>query len=74
MATNKEEDSTKLRLDRSRTARAFGEKESLWEAELFRMFDLVDTHIKALSSAGQDTALEDLPLLSIGLFGTYGSG
>ena len=39
MATNKEEP-TKLRLDRSRTARAFEKEESLWETELIRMFRL----------------------------------
>ena len=77
MATNNEEDFTKLRLDRSRTARAFEKEESLWEAELNRMFELVHAHIKALDDAlkpEKDTDLMDLPLLSIGLFGTYGSG
>ena len=63
----------KLNLERSRTSRAFGGDESLWTRELGRLFDLIKRHTETLD--GQETTeIEEQPLLSIGIFGTYGSG
>ncbi len=58
-----------LELDRSRIARAFSEGESLWEDEIIRMSTLLKDHIKF----NEDNENEP-SLLSIGLFGSPGSG
>lgn len=79
-----------VNLDNSRHANSFRDGESLWESELDRMFRLLLKHFDSLEhqdkqtmmgnkhrghafSAGRTQAKEDSSL-SIGLFGTYGSG
>jgi hypothetical protein len=68
-----------LKLDRSRTERAFEERESLWDDhELERMLNLIEKHTTALEKHKRDGQnsinTEELPLLSIGIFGSPGSG
>jgi hypothetical protein len=63
-----------IRLDLSRTARAFEEEESLWDDEINRMLNLIETHVEALGKLPKDLEKEKKPLLSIGIFGTPGSG
>ncbi len=66
---------TTLYLNRCRTSRSFRKEESLWEDEIGRIFKLIDQHIRGLDSL---SATEDdnyrRTLLSIALYGTYGSG
>ncbi len=69
----KDEETQVLRLDRSRTERAFKREESLWYKELKRMFALLEDHIDSLE-AEKTGDREDLPLLSIAIFGSPGSG
>lgn len=63
-----------IRLDRARTARAFAPRESLWIPELERIAGLIEEQLIALSERGLGQRLEDLPLLAMAIFGTYGSG
>lgn len=76
-----------INLSLSRTARAFGPDESLWDVELKKIYRLIRQHLAVLESKDQERrdrpvrepsfeggALEELPLLSIAIFGTYGSG
>lgn len=70
-----DKDGKVIRLDLSRTARAFDEEESLWDDEIGRMLNLIGKHVdtlRVLHDKGIDR--EKLPLLSIGIFGTPGSG
>lgn len=73
MTSENNEKRTKLILERSRTARAFPENESLWGDEISRMTELIKDHARALERKSGDK-IEDLPILSIAIFGTYGSG
>lgn len=74
MADNEKKKKVVLRLDFSRTERAFEEEESLWENELKRMFKLVEDHIKSLDASENKRNIRELPLLSIAIFGSPGSG
>ena len=62
-------DHANIRLDHSRNSQAFNQWESLWGKEIHRVLRLLQTHQNTLKNKH-----EDLPLLSIALFGTYGSG
>lgn len=64
----------KIRLDRARTARAFNPEESLWIPELQRIAGLLKEQLAALGERSSGKRLEDLPLLAMAIFGTYGSG
>lgn len=61
----------RIRLDKSRTDRSFDEEESLWQSEMERMFKMVKEQFEVIKP---DAELEMLPLLSIGIFGSPGSG
>lgn len=66
-----------LRLEHSRSERAFESNESLWDDEISRMEGLIDNHLNALKiSAEKDKNLstKEMPRLSIGIFGYPGSG
>jgi hypothetical protein len=66
-----------LKLDRSRTDRAFKKEESLWENELKRMRVLIDNHVQAIKIAKKkeiETNWKEMPRLSIGIYGSPGSG
>ena len=74
-----------LDLELSRTARAFEPDEAIWDPEIDQMFEMVDQHTRALrrwlarQPKGQSRGYgeeggESAPLLSIAIFGTYGSG
>lgn len=76
-----------INLSLSRTARAFGPDESLWDIELKKIYRLIRQHLAVLDAKDQErldrpvretsldrSSLEELPLLSIAIFGTYGSG
>lgn len=70
-----DKDGKVIRLDLSRTARAFEEKESLWDNEIGRMLKLIGNHVKTLGVLQyKDIDKEKKPLLSIGIFGSPGSG
>ncbi|HSK77596.1 MAG TPA: hypothetical protein VLQ45_14185 [Thermoanaerobaculia bacterium] len=62
----------RIRLERSRTSRAFHPDESLWKKELDQIFELLRKHAAALESSPPDDKKQ--PILSISVFGTYGSG
>jgi hypothetical protein len=77
MGNNKGHETTiVLQLDRSRTERAFDRKESFWDNhEIERMLKLIDTHVGALKGLKEKGVDEKKgPLLSIGIFGSPGSG
>lgn len=68
-----------VHLERSRTSRAFDSPESLWAAELEQIYGLIDKHVAALAAEPQrreddQDSRDRLPLLSIAIFGTSGSG
>ena len=74
MGNNKKKKKVVLRLDLSRTERAFKEEESLWDSEIERMVKLLDSHAEALKTNKKNFDIEEQPLLSIGIFGSPGSG
>lgn len=63
-----------IQLDRSRTQRSFDGKESLWDIEINRMWGLIEKHVESLERIPGEMPREQYPLLSIGIFGTPGSG
>ncbi len=63
-----------LKLDRSRTERGFKEDESLWKIESDKMAGRLENHVKSLHDGIKEGDQEDLPLLSIAIFGSPGSG
>lgn len=71
--SNKNTEGVILRLDRSRTDRAFGNKESLWNIEIFKIEQRLLNQVHTLESKEEKTEAEK-PLLSIAIFGSPGSG
>lgn len=76
-------DKTKVRfridLDQSRAPRAYRGKANLWEDDLGRIYRLVDSQVQTLEERRQrgdgcESGPEDLPHLSIAIFGPSGSG
>ncbi|UCH94494.1 MAG: hypothetical protein JSV88_30080, partial [Candidatus Aminicenantes bacterium] len=65
---------TILKMDRSRTSRAFEKEESLWKDEISRILKLIEKHSKTLGKLPDSTEIGQMPLLSIGIFGSPGSG
>jgi len=71
-------------LDRSRSARGFSDEESLWHVELDQILgrihghlDILDafqTGLASLRRRFDDAPFDDIPVLSLAIFGTYGSG
>ncbi len=84
MGNNKKKKRKILRLDLSRSERAFyDEEECLWDSEISKMEERLEAHVKTLkpgsrdgknSSQGKRPDIEELPLLSIAIFGSPGSG
>jgi hypothetical protein len=62
-----------LRLDLSRTARAFEDEESLWDGEIDKIEKRLNEHVRALKMGG-NKGIDHLPVLSIAIFGSHGSG
>lgn len=66
-----------LRLDLSRSERAFENEECLWDSEISKMEKRLESHVKTLKACwekGKGKAVEEMPLLSIAIFGSPGSG
>lgn len=63
-----------LRLDLSRSERAFEETECLWDSEISKMEERLRNHVATLKAYGENVSIEELPLLSIAIFGSPGSG
>ncbi|MCP4158401.1 MAG: hypothetical protein GY757_62455, partial [bacterium] len=77
MGENDNEERIIIRLDRSRTDRAFKQEESLWGDEIERMEKLIANHVQTLNDCDKEIGheeREDMPRLSIGIFGSPGSG
>lgn len=72
MSESSPQSPTRIRLERSRTSRSFPPEESLWDKELRQIFDLLQKHADSLESSEADDRKK--PVLSISVFGTYGSG
>jgi hypothetical protein len=75
--SNNNETKKVIRLDHSRTDRAFKQEESLWDDEIERMGKLIDNHIHALEEYEKQEGrkkLKEMPRLSIGIYGSPGSG
>lgn len=73
MKTKNNGNNIKIVLSKSRYARAFREEESIWEIELNKLSQLLKEHLSAIKCIN-DSDDEELPLLSIGIFGAPGSG
>lgn len=77
MANNDKEEGKKvLKLDLSRNERAFDEGESLWDMEIAKIERRLKNHVRALAVSKEENEedIEKLPLLSIAVFGSPGSG
>lgn len=65
-------ENTVLHFDRSRSARAFSEEESLWQPEIEDLLQKINRHQDLISQSGSKD--ENRPFLSLAIFGGYGSG
>ena len=68
-----------VNLDHSRSPRAFKGQQNLWQADIGRLYDLLERHVDGLpepelSSSRGDSKKQDHPHLSIAIFGPSGSG
>ncbi len=67
-------------LDKSRAPRAYRGRQSLWEDDIGRIYQLVEQHVELLRTADEERDrrrqgdAEEMPHLSIAVFGPSGSG
>ncbi len=63
-----------LTLDQCRSARPFSEEESLWEIEIGAIMQQLKGHLENLDRNREEDPEDGKYLLSIGIFGSHGSG